>query len=389
MSEKNNFITNFYISNDMLDNYERNLKIKILAYLNNVGISLEKNINIYDKYTYKKLQAYSVLEFRKKKEDIIEKLKKKISPHLRSGKEIDPYKIKLKLIEVKSGTKEAEIYKFWNYAWWSMPWQQPYGRQMRFLIWDEYHDAPFGLIGLQSPILRQAVRDNYLKLSKEMRDYWVNQSLNAQRVGALPPYNYLLGGKFVASILVSKEIRESYYNKYKNKKTLIKDRYIPPNLLFITTTSAFGKSSLYNRLKHKNHLLAKNLGYTQGYGSFHIPDDLYKEIINFLNKKGIDTKRKYGDGPSKKIKLLSKAFSLLNLPNFTQHGLKREFFIFELCSNLHNVIHNEANPLYYNYSFNELFEWWLKNKCIPRSQRVESWKDFDKDKFLEQIYIKA
>jgi hypothetical protein len=55
---------------------------------------------------------------------------------------------------------------------------------MRFIIWDKTHDAPFGLISLQSPILKQAVRDRNLGIPNEELDYWVNRSMYAQRVGA-------------------------------------------------------------------------------------------------------------------------------------------------------------------------------------------------------------
>jgi putative protein kinase ArgK-like GTPase of G3E family len=52
----------------------------------------------------------------------------------------------------------------------------------------------------------------------------------------------------VALALTCNEIREAYKEKYKKYISIIKGRKLEPELLFITTTSAFGKSSLYNRL---------------------------------------------------------------------------------------------------------------------------------------------
>lgn len=140
------------------------------------------------------------------------------------GKDIQPDKIKLKLIEVKSDSFESKLFFWWNLVWWSLPYDKPIGRQMRFILWDEYHDAPFGLVGLQSPPLASSVRDNYLGLNNGNREYWINQSMYGQRIGALPPYNELLGGKMVALSLVSNEIRKAYENKYQNKKNLIKKK---------------------------------------------------------------------------------------------------------------------------------------------------------------------
>ena len=98
-------------------------------------------------------------------------------------------------------------YRWWNLVWWSIPYQRSYGRQMRFIVWDTAHDIPFGLILLQSPVLKMSVRDKYLEIPKEELDLWVNKSMHAQRVGALPPYNEILGGKMVALALTSNEIR--------------------------------------------------------------------------------------------------------------------------------------------------------------------------------------
>ena len=47
------------------------------------------------------------------------------------GSEIDPQEISLKIIEVKPNSFEAELFKWWNLVWWSMPYQHAYGRQMR------------------------------------------------------------------------------------------------------------------------------------------------------------------------------------------------------------------------------------------------------------------
>ncbi len=167
------------------------------------------------------------------------------------GKDLDVAKIDPVLIEVKPGTRWEIIFRWWNLVWWSLPYEKSYGRQMRFVFWDKYHKAPMGLIGLQSPILSWGVRDSYLGIGKADRDFWVNQSLNAQRLGALPPYNNLLGGKLVAMMMSTDYVRRKFKEKYSNIKTLIKDRNIPADLLFITTTGAYGKSSCVFKIKNE------------------------------------------------------------------------------------------------------------------------------------------
>src|SRR5690606_24582221 len=102
-------------------------------------------------------------------------------------------------------------------------------------------------------------------------------------------------------------VRKEFEKKYKNKKTLIKNRQLPARLLFLTTTGAFGKSSVYARLKFDGHPIAEHIGTTKGSGTFHVPDVLYDELLGLLTVNGIDIKRGYGGGPSKKMKLIGQA----------------------------------------------------------------------------------
>jgi hypothetical protein len=257
--------------------------------------------------------------------------------YLINGKDLEVEKIKPKIIEIQSGTQEEKLFRWWNLIWWSLPYEHAYGRQMRFIIWDQYHDAPIGLIGLQSPILSWSVRDNYLGISPKQRDFWVNQSLNAQRIGALPPYNDILGGKLVTLLMTANIIRKKFENKYTNQKTILKKRELPPWLLFITTTGAYGKSSVYERLKFKKEKIVEFIGFTKGSGTFHIPNALYEDLIVYLKKRGYDVRRGYGSGPSRKLRLIDQALHSLGFINGATHGVKRAVYLFPLAKNLKAV----------------------------------------------------
>lgn len=295
-----------------------------------------------------------------------------------------PENIELELMEVKPNSVESRLFFWWNLIWWSLPFDKPIGRQMRFLIWDKGHNAPFGLICLQSPPLKSAVRDNYLNLSGSDTTYWINQSMYAQRVGALPPYNDLIGGKMVALSLVCNEIRDAYSLKYKNRKTLLKERELPSNLLFITTSSAYGKSSMYERITYKNERIEKFIGFTSGAGTFHISEPLYLELLTFLEHKGINAKRGYGTGSSRKLKLITKALSLLNLPKFSFHNINRGYYLFSNVNNLVQVINNNKSPIWYNRPFDDLSEYWKARWCLPRSIRKTKWKSFCFNAFFRE-----
>lgn len=363
---------------------EQELRDKIIQSFREQGFKYNPHIRPpqNDKETYRQLQQVSKIEQLELHKNFLLENLNKAKNYLRNGKDINPKNIQLEFRLVKEGSLEECLFRWWNFIWWSVPYQRGYGRMLRFLLWDKTHESPFGLVSLQSPVLRMSVRDNYLNIPKEELDFWVNQSMQAQRLGALPPYNNLLGGKMSALSIVSNELRNEYQKKYQNKTTLIKNREISNNLLFITTTSAFGRSSVYNRLTFENTIIAKSLGYTQGSGSFHISEKIYLEIIKFLEERGHNVSRGYGNGPSRKVRLIEKGLNLLGLKNATYHNIKREFFLFPLVDNLNEVIGNGSEINYFDRPFAALSEYWLDRWAIPRSERDTSWLGFNANKFI-------
>ncbi|MFQ6002569.1 MAG: Druantia anti-phage system protein DruA [Candidatus Zixiibacteriota bacterium] len=362
------------------------LRRKIIKVLKEQGFKINPHVKPAgcSKRTYRRVQEKARREQISNHKKFLQANMDKAKNYCRDGKDIIPGEIELELRAVKSDSFEEILFRWWNFIWWSIPYQRSYGRQMRFLLWDITHGAPFGLISLQSPVLKMSVRDNSLGIPNDERDIWINKSMNAQRVGALPPYNELLGGKMVALALTSTEIRETYRKKYKNYTSIIKERNLPAELLFITTTSAFGRSSLYNRLKYDGEIVAESLGYTQGSGTFHIPEELYEEILELLANRGINIARSYGHGPSRKLKLISLGFKYLGLPNFEYHSIKREFYLFPLAKNLRKVIQKKEKPIYYKRPFDDLSSYWKERWCIPRAQRELDWKNFKASKFFKK-----
>lgn len=307
-----------------------------------------------------------------------------IKTYLKDGKKINVKKINPFLIEVKPGSEHEKIFRWWNLAWWSLPYEKAYGRQMRYLVWDKYHDSPIGLIGLQSPILSWKVRDDYLGIDAKNRDYWVNQSLSAQRLGALPPYNQILGGKLVAMLMTTDKIRQDFRRKYSNKKTEMRGRKLPANLLFITTTGAYGKSSVYNRLKLHDEPLTYHIGNSKGSGSFHIPNYLYEKLLLYLEQRGIDTKRGFGSGPSRKLRLIDQSLPLLNFSSGANHGIERAVYLFPFVKNLENVIQKNKRPMWKKRSAEEMIDFWKDRWVLPRTRRLD-YKKFEVDRFIKEV----
>ena len=309
-----------------------------------------------------------------------------INDHMIDGRDLNIENISPKLIPVTATSHWGKLFRWWNFVWWSMPYESAYGRQMRYIVWDQHHEAVIGLIGLHSPILSWAPRDRYLGITPADRDYWVNQSLSAQRIGAVPPYNGVLGGKLVAMLMASDTLGKDFHRKYSKKTTVLQKRELPANLLFITTTGAFGKSSLYTRLKFGEEWLASFIGYSNGSGSFHVPDAVYEQILLALSRDGVNVKRGYGSGPSRKMRLIREGMDALGYQNGVFHGVKRAIYLFRFARNLDRLIAGTARrPLWHHRQERDLTDYWKDRWILPRiAMREECLRQFSKTQFLDE-----
>ena len=367
------------------------LKKKIVDTLRLQGFIFENDdrefyIPVSDKSIVKDVHTISRSERIAEHINFIENYTTKAQQFMLDSSELEVAKISPRLVTVQPGSKYEKLFLWWNLTWWSLPYEKAYGRQVRFIVWDDYHNAPIGLIGLQSPILCWNVRDKYLGITRDMRDYWINQSMNAQRLGALPPYNKFLGGKLVALLLTCGEIRMRFHEKYKNYETLLKKRNIPANLLFVTTTGAYGKSSVYNRLRFNGRKICDFIGYTHGSGSFHIPKTLYEGFIDYLREKDIKVGRSFGNGPSVKMKIIDRVMSDLGFKNGAVHGIKRAVYLFYFARNIKAVIHQGEAPEWENRDLESLTQYWKERWAIKRTVDYPKEKlVFSKANFLCEI----
>jgi hypothetical protein len=216
----------------------------------------------------------------------------------------------------------------------------------------------------------------------------VNQTMDIQTLGAVPPYNRLLGGKLVALIAASDEIREVYWRKYFGRVTEMEQRSLPPHLVALTTTSAFGRSSLYNRLSYNGTIIAESIGYTEGYGTFHLME-LYPLFREFLESQGISTRGGFGTGPRRKWQTMVRALDRLGLSSdLLRHGIKREVFLFRLVNNLEAYMEGrDTEPHYRNLPLSELVAWWRERWLLPRAERVDGWREWRREEIKSRLLM--
>jgi hypothetical protein len=307
------------------------------------------------------------------------------STWFKNGRDIDVKAIRPAVRLVQNTTDE----QLWTLAraCWSMPYSKGYGRRLRFLVTDEAHGGLIGVLGLQSPPADLACRDKLFNFPEGRKLELVNQTMDAYTIGAIPPYSFLLGGKLCAGLLCADSIREAYWQRYAAKHTLLKGKCIQQPLVAITTTSAFGRSSQYNRLRYDGRFLARPIGFTKGYGMLHL-EHLYDRLCELLSDHGQLTPNGYGNGPKVRWQNVTKALQILGLPlNLLAHGVRREVFLFELVEDLGRGMAGEPFGEPNRISTEEFGEYWRERWAIPRADRFPEWRDINAVALIEEKVI--
>ncbi len=307
-------------------------------------------------------------------------------PFFAGGDEVVPEEIGPVLVEVEEKWQH-DLFRLARLTW-SLPYSKGFGRRLRFLVMDAYNDKLIGILCLQSPPLSFPPRDKLFNYPEGRKTELVNQTMDIQTLGALPPYNRLLGGKLVALAAASNEVRMVYRRKYADRKTEMEGRVIPAHLVALTTTSAFGRSSIYNRLYYRGAVIAYSLGYTEGYGSFHLLR-LYPQFRAFLEAQGVSTRGGYGTGPRRKWQTMVKALGRLGFSsNLLKHGLRREAFLFPLIHNLEEYMTGEDNvPVFRDLPFQDLANYWRERWLLGRASRVDGWRAWRRSEIENMLII--
>lgn len=305
------------------------------------------------------------------------------------GKELVPSRISPRIQPVESGTMESDLFRLASLTW-SVPVSQGYGRRMRFLVWDSSNGKLIGLIALGDPVFNLRVRDQRIGWTVAAREKRLVDVMDAYVLGALPPYSQLLGGKLVACLTRSREIRHYFSRKYGERKSIIAARKKHAALGLITTSSSLGRSSIYNRLKLNGVSYFEPIGYTTGWGHFHVPAQLFAEMRKYMRLKRHPYARgnRFGDGPNWKLRLVRAALEDLGYKSdLLRHGIMREVFACNLATNTHRVLRGEVGHFQYRglLSVQEIGELARDRWLIPRAARRPEFRFWTREQILDLL----
>lgn len=368
------------------------LALKITQTLKQQGFTISKGTLIFDastKQKIRKLHSTAINHILEKKHDFIKKYDKEfVKSYVANGDEINPEDVEPNLITVDDLNK-SRIFN-WIKLHWSIPVSSGYGRRLRYLVTDTTNGKIIGIIGLGDPVFALKDREEFIGWSRETKSRKLKHIMDAFVLGAIPPYNMILGGKLVASLISASEVYNDFLKKYGGTKSLIKEDVFDGKLAGITTSSALGKSSVYDRIKIPEGTKFHHVGWTSGSGDFHFLNGYYEDLSALVKQQGYTGKhKKWGAGVRSRRVVIRKALSLLGLPQkFLYHGIQRELFFAPHGKNWKEFLCDKVENLEpYNLSTLSISDFIKKRWIIPRAQRDNTYLSFKAEDYSLQLKL--
>lgn len=343
-----------------------------------------------DKDKLRSLHLESVSALRERGRRALSRHEDRFVGRLALGVNVAPTQVRPRLVPVFDRRSEDGLLWRWAALHWSIPVSSGYGRRLRFLVVDDAHDgALMGLIGLGDPVFALRSRDSEIGWTREQRAQRLACVMDAFVLGAVPPYTRLLGGKLMALLAGAREVQDAFREKYGNRTTLISDRDPNANLALVTTSSALGRSSIYNRLRRPDGTLAlEPVGYTAGTGDFHFSGAIYSRLAEFaatIDPNGGSHRHERWGSPGfrNRREVLQLSLGALGFDSraLRSHGVQRQVFLNRLADNADSYLRGEDSELRArnSSSVEELAAWWSSRWAIPRSRKDVSWLSADPD----------
>lgn len=362
------------------------LRYRVIEELINSGFSIEDDRILsvpQDKEFFRKVHANAVAFLREKKRKFIEQCDEMfLEKFIINGTDLDIHNIRPVLSKI-DGKLDNALFN-WIKLHWSIPISAGYGRRLRYVVYDRGNSAIMGIIGLADPVFALGDRDRYIGWTADVRKRNLKHVMDAFVLGAVPPYSYILGGKLVASLLMSPKIRTDFSKQYRGKKSLISGEIFDGKLAAITTASALGKSSVYDRISINGGSKFLHVGWSKGSGEFHFLNDLYQQIYDLALPTLKWTKNpRWGKGSRNRRVVIQEGLRILNLPaNMIYHNIPRELFLVPLGSRTFNFLRNETKQIgYFGITQDEIVKYALKRWVIPRSERKLDYLEFKKEQY--------
>ena len=286
---------------------------------------------------------------------------------------LDPY------VEIVDDPKESTKWAAVRRMIHTMDFTANPGRNVKINVKDRVSGKLLGQISLASDVTAMGVRDNFIGWTKDNKfvDGKLNNTTIASTIVCTQPLGYnFLGGKLIAMMTTTPEVRAYWKEKYKNV------------LIAVGTTSLYGIHSQYNGIPH-----FKTLGESKGKISTKPDDSVYDPWHQWIKENRsewykthiMDERERNGanmgyekNGPVSGIKqkIIQSIFKELGIKgNAYDHGFQRGVYFAPIYQNGNEFLKSniEEKDLMINEKFakgNEYTTKWWKDKAIKRYTKL-------------------
>ncbi len=288
------------------------------------------------------------------------------------------------LVQVTSGEDKA-LYKYFRGMVASLADSGYVGRQIKFLLKDKVSTNVLGFASIGSDLCIIGERDKLIGWTHEQKfaKHKLGCGFNINVCMVLQPYGQLTTGKLLAMILCSDEVR-----------ALWKETYNDP-CCYVLTTSLYGKSSQYNRIKKYLDFI----GYTKGFGHAHIDKSTYALINEFLTLEDKNIADSIKRRSNAKMSIIGKGTKLAvdkhqnlgvlesqmpELKDIAKHGQKRGIYMGFFAENAKEFLTEqveEKDIKWYNRPIGEIVEFWKKRWYSMRLPKFRDKLDLNPEQY--------
>lgn len=319
-----------------------------------------------------------------------------ILPFFAHGETLDLDRIQPEL-EICDTPEQIVLWRYVRFLG-AIPYSDYVGRRIRFLVRDkgQPNRPVMGIAALGSTVLQCAPRDFAIgwKLPRDrgIKSERLISVMDLFVSIAAPPYNELTAGKLVCYMMLSNEVRQHYAERYRSMRTRMAGR-VNTELVLLNTTSLYGSSVQYNRLRYRDQLVYRPVGFTSGYGNSHVGEQEFQDMLDFLRSHGEHHVPSYewGAGSSWRLRVVRAYWRLRarearyhtwiaddRLPSVSEINTKqleeqalhhqqfRQVFIAPLAENWRDYLQGETDtPEYYDWPLDDLVQYW-KDHWVQR-----------------------
>jgi hypothetical protein len=152
-----------------------------------------------------------------------------------------------------------------------------------------------------------------------------------------------------------------------------------------------GRSSVYNRLKLGGTQYFCPIGYTIGWGHFHITDCIFAEIREYLRLIGhpYADRHQFGQGPNWRLRTIRAALGELGINEAVlRHGIQREVFMATFGDNALDILKAGVGRLDLSSlrTVEEISELARERWMEPRAKRREDYRAWQRSGIADLIH---